>query len=306
MDKNIPQGNKSVLAILSRLSKSKRIPHAYIFYGPSGVGKKLFALYFARMLNCLNPKDNHLPCFNCINCYKIDNNIHPDLKIVATEKKQIKIDEIREVTNFTYTSPLEGRFKVIIIDDAHKMNVFSANALLKTLEEPLSNSVIILITDNLKALLPTIQSRCIKISFSALTEEEILSILTKKDYDINKVKNILPFSSGSVKMAEELLDDKNYDLAIELIEHLQKFNHLRFLEISTLSERIGQNNFEETAFNIMLQFFRNQALKINEHIFSYISAYEKVLMFKRYLRYNISKSFILEALFLSLALSEEA
>ncbi len=305
MDEKAPQGNKSVLKFLIKLSKNKKIPHAYIFYGPKGVGKKQFALYFAKLLNCLAKSEDQRPCHSCISCHKIDNNIHPDLKIIATDRKQIKIDEIREVTVFTNTSALEGRFKVIIIDDAHKMNVFSANALLKTLEEPLSNSIIILITDNLKNLLPTIQSRCIKIPFSPLKDEEILQILSQKGYDISKINDILPFCAGSVKIAEELLIDKNYAMAIDLIENLEKFGHLRFIEISAISERISQNNFEETSFNIMLQFFRNKALKMDENLFSYLSAYEKVLIFMSYLRYNISKSFILEALFLSLSSSED-
>lgn len=297
-----PKGNKSVLNVLKKLSNSKKVPHAYTFYGPEGVGKKLYALYFSKLLNCTG---ENKPCNSCINCRKIDKNTHPDIKIISTEKKQIKVDEIKQVITFTNSSPIEGNYKFIIIDDAHKMNIFSANSLLKTLEEPLSKSIIILITDNHKNLLPTILSRCVKISFSPLLEEEITEILIEKGHKKEQILQIVPYSSGSIKIAEELLQEKNYELFNDTLDILEKIKHTRFLELSALSEKISQNNFEETAFSIMMQYFYQRSKKFEEDCLSALSNYEKVVNFRRFLRYNIAKSFILEALFLSISTSED-
>ncbi|MCX7991149.1 MAG: DNA polymerase III subunit delta', partial [Proteobacteria bacterium] len=199
-----PQGNRSVLKILERLSANKKIPHAYIFSGREGIGKKLYALFFAKMLNCLAEKGQK-PCNVCSNCIKLGKNIHPDIKIISTDKKQIKVEEIKSAISFTNSSPIEGRYKFIIIDDAHKMNQFSSNSLLKTLEEPLSDSIFILITDNDKNLLPTILSRCVKISFGPLTEKELEEILIQKGYRKEQIFQIVPYANGSVKIAEDLL-----------------------------------------------------------------------------------------------------
>lgn len=184
MNIQFPIGNKAVLELLKKLANGKKVPHAYVFFGPEGIGKKLFALHFAKILNCTG-KDIK-PCNNCINCKKINKNIHSDIKIIETDKKQIKIDEIRSAINFANSSAIEGKYKFIIIDDAHKMNQFSANALLKTLEEPISNTIIILIAENDKSLLRTILSRCVKISFAPLSSEDITKILLEKGYDKEK------------------------------------------------------------------------------------------------------------------------
>lgn len=303
MNIQFPIGNKAVLELLKKLANGKKVPHAYVFFGPEGIGKKLFALHFAKILNCTS-KDIK-PCNNCINCQKINKNIHSDIKIIETDKKQIKIDEIRSAINFANSSAIEGKYKFIIIDDAHKMNQFSANALLKTLEEPISNTIIILITENDKSLLRTILSRCVKISFAPLSSEDITKILLEKGYDKEKILNIVDYSSGSVKTAEELLKEKNYELFNDTIETLKNIKNIRFLEISSLSEKISLNNFEEIAFNIITQFFYKKITNIEKDFIFALSSYEKVVNFKRFLRYNIAKSFILEALFLSISIREE-
>lgn len=296
------KGNKSVSKLFEKLAQNKRVPHAYIFSGQEGIGKKLYALYFAKILNCSNEVIK--PCEKCLNCQKINKNIHPDVKIISTEKKQIKIEEIRDAISFTHSSPMEGKYKVIIIDDAHKMNQFSSNALLKTLEEPISNSIIILITSNEKGLLSTIQSRCVKIFFEPLSEEDLTDILIEKGHDREKIKNIVEYANGSIKVAEELIQEKSYELINELLETIENIKKIRFIELSSLSERILINNFEEIAINIMIKYFHRKIIN-SEDLFFSLNAYEKIVNFKRFLRYNISKSFILESLFLSIAMREK-
>jgi DNA polymerase-3 subunit delta' len=169
--------------ILSQALSSSRLSHAYLFYGPESIGKKLLAVEFAKALNCLSPETDGA-CGTCNSCRKIEDHIHPDFffleptKATPTAREAaLRIDEIRELQKKLGFLPYEGKVKVAVLDQVEKMNLQACNAFLKTLEEPPSSTILILITSNIYQLLPTLISRCQGIKFNPLPPEAIREIL---------------------------------------------------------------------------------------------------------------------------------
>jgi len=191
--------------------------YSFLFEGKDCIGKKAVALLTAKSFLC--ETEYNLGCGKCQSCKLVDNTIrniydgtdlspHPFIKIVSPEGgKEIKIDQIRDIIEFFKLKSKNGR--VVIIEDAEKMNKEAANALLKTLEEPPEKSMIILLTSNKSKILPTILSRTLKVKFSPLKEDEIISILSLKGFSKNDIKKLLKISDGSVCFIEKLLSNKN-------------------------------------------------------------------------------------------------
>jgi len=168
-------GQEKAIARLKGYIDARAVDSAYLFTGPAGIGKALTARAFAKAVNCL--AEGRYGCDECGCCHKIDKGAHADIHIIESadnmsvsgnpqeEAIQIRITQIRKLQEDISYRPYEGRKKVFIINNAHQMNLESANAFLKTLEEPPQDSIIILITDRQALLLPTIISRCRIIKF---------------------------------------------------------------------------------------------------------------------------------------------
>lgn len=138
-----------------------RLPHALLFEGRNGIGKTPFAGYLAKRLVCEGAEGTAEPCGHCKQCELIAAESHPDVRTYRPEdSKVIKVDQVRALGEFAVASPQVARHKVIILDSADKLNINSANALLKTLEEPNPDVTLILLQQSGKPLLPTIRSRC--------------------------------------------------------------------------------------------------------------------------------------------------
>ncbi|MBN1404998.1 MAG: DNA polymerase III subunit [Candidatus Omnitrophica bacterium] len=154
--------------ILDGIIKSGNPAHAYLFLGPDKDMMLKCAFWFAKALNCENISNKALPCNDCVSCGKIERFNHPDIKCISAGEgsRQIKIGDIRAVINDAYLKPIEAKKKVYIINDAGLMNEEASNCLLKTLEEPPNNVVIILISANMGSLFATIISRCQVIKFA--------------------------------------------------------------------------------------------------------------------------------------------
>ena len=167
-------GHEAHKRVLTAAALSGRVAHAYLFSGPEGVGKRLCALAFARLLNCTAPEDEEQGRA-CPSCRKIERNTHPDVFVLEPEgSKEIKVGQIREqVEERLQRTPVEGRYKVAVVDDAHRMNAAAQNAFLKTLEEPPPRTVMVLVTEEPGALLPTVRSRCQHLVFSPLPLDEV-------------------------------------------------------------------------------------------------------------------------------------
>src|SRR3990172_7806680 len=174
-------GQEKAITILRRTLSRGRVSSAYLFTGESGIGKRLAALNFAKVLNCLSPVDDQQPdaCDACDSCRKIDAGSHPDLVTVSPEKDEIRVDEIRALEDTLSFKPFEGRKKVVIVDDADRMNQSAANAFLKTLEEPPDESLIILVASNPDRLPETIRSRCSRIRFAPLSLQACREVIQR-------------------------------------------------------------------------------------------------------------------------------
>lgn len=176
-------GQEPAVARLRRAWVAGRLPQAYCFAGPSGVGKRTTALALAQAVNCVAPVTGVTgaddACGVCVACRKIGGGLHPDVVEVRPEGKTvITIDQIREVAGRATLRPYEGRRPVWILDPADLMQEPAANALLKTLEEPAGASLFVLVTAASSALLPTILSRCQVVRFNPLGEAHLREILT--------------------------------------------------------------------------------------------------------------------------------
>src|SRR3990167_8575661 len=137
-----------------------QLPHALLLVGAQGLGKLALAEAFALNLLCKQPTPDGQACQQCHSCHLVMSKNHPDLIAIASQKEIIKIEPIRELVDALTQTPQQGGMRIIIINEAHKMNRAAANALLKTLEEPRPQTLLMLLTDQPALLLPTIRSRC--------------------------------------------------------------------------------------------------------------------------------------------------
>lgn len=225
--------------LLARSRAEGTVSHAYLFSGPDGVGKKLVALEFAKILNCPSDKSSSMreQC-GCSSCSKVDRGIHPDVVLVEYEGiGDIKVDQVREgVEEKLYLKPYEGAFKIVIVNEAERMNRSAQNAFLKTLEEPPPNSVIILISSRPQALLPTILSRCQIISFSSLSKDNMRLIIEEhSELNGEELELLSRLSSGSPGFALRF-DQELIDFRKELISKLSGLDYRSAVEISELVE----------------------------------------------------------------------
>jgi len=175
-------GNRRNKEILQRLLKNGRVNSTLIFAGPDGVGKRQFALAFAKAANCQRaPAGAYASdgCDECSVCRRIDAGGYGDVTVVRPDGQFIKIAQTREMAEEVYSRPREGRQRFFIIDEADRLREEAANSLLKTLEEPPSTSTIILLTARPNALLPTIRSRAQRLNFAALSVAEMEKYLAE-------------------------------------------------------------------------------------------------------------------------------
>lgn len=206
-------GHEKIISRLKKALEKNEFASAYLFFGDEAIGKRLTAINFAKAMNCLaNAAD---ACGACISCQKIEKGIHPDVRIIApeaemadaegkgAEKKSriIKIEQIRAIQGEMAYPPFEGKKRVFIIDNADKMNTESANSLLKTLEEPARNSVIILVSSRPNFLLPTILSRCQQIRFTTAPIETVKSLLMEKGLNSSDADLISASAHGRIGAA---------------------------------------------------------------------------------------------------------
>lgn len=203
-------------SLTERIAKD-RIPHAMLFHGPQGVGKKSFVTKLVARLFCQAPQDD-FACGQCNTCHLLAVDNHPDLQTISCEddKKNIAVDQIREVIEYVSLTPHSSRFKVAIIDQAELMTVNAANSLLKTLEEPPKSALIFLITHRPEQLLPTILSRCQKTVFSLPTPEAADQWLGQYVVEAPKRSALLALANGAPLRARELEEQG----AIEERQHL--------------------------------------------------------------------------------------
>jgi DNA polymerase-3 subunit delta' len=205
-------GHQRQLEILRSAISTGRLHHAYLFLGSEGVGKRMIAMALSKAIHCVESNQDY--CSRCVECVRITNGNHPDVRLIEPlpDKKEIGIQQIRELQRELNYRSFSGKRKIAIIDPAILMNLSAQNALLKTLEEPPVDSLIVLIATNAGALLPTLRSRCLWLSFAPLSSARVTAFLESQyGLQADEAKLLGAMSMGSIGAAANL--DKN-----ELIE----------------------------------------------------------------------------------------
>ena len=185
----------------------RRLPHALLLSGPVGIGKQQFATAFAESLLCQTPAEDGSACGQCKSCELISAGSHPDLAVIMPEEegKAIKIDQIRNLAEFTALHAHYSGYKIIVLQPVEQMNKAAANSLLKTLEEPSEDTLLLLVTANPQRLLPTIRSRCQTLYFDAPAKSEALNWL-KPQLQSQNPEHLLEIAAGAPITALELAD----------------------------------------------------------------------------------------------------
>jgi DNA polymerase-3 subunit delta' len=233
-------GHARQIEQLQRSLAQSRIPHAFLFYGLEGVGKRTTAQTFAKALNCLaNQGDSgqYDSCDHCLSCRKADHNNHLDMIVLEPEGQFIKIQAIRNLQERMKFKPWEGEKRVCIIDNADRMNDVAANALLKILEEPPAANVLILISAFPSQLPATILSRCQQVRFNPLPEEQVAGYLQRRfALDASASRLLANSAGGSVRRAIEMHRDSYLDMRKDIIEVAAAgWMHDPLLRLSSLS-----------------------------------------------------------------------
>lgn len=177
----LTRGQPGALALVRRAVESERPPHALLLVGPTGVGKTTLAVDLAAGLLCLAADPADRPCTECAACKKVAHGNHPDLHLFSPEGagQQIRVSQVQALASDLALLPLEGRFRVAIIEGAHRLNIDAQNALLKTLEEPPARVALILAADDSAGLLPTVVSRCARARLGPVASEPIAQLLAE-------------------------------------------------------------------------------------------------------------------------------
>lgn len=244
------KGQDSAIEMLKREITQGRLSKAYLFVGPQEIGKKKTALTLAKGLNC--EAENFDPCDKCPSCIKIEKNQHPDIHLIE-DAQNIKIEEVRQLKKDISLRPYEAKCKVFIIDNADNLTPEAANAMLKVLEEPPKDSLIILITAKPQVLYKTIISRCQAVKFYPLGRSALKEIL-KEEYQLDEALAhfLAYFCEGRFGRALRL---KETDIFRDKNRAIDAFFTNDNFELNSLS---GQERLEIAArLNILATYFRD-------------------------------------------------
>jgi DNA polymerase-3 subunit delta' len=192
-----PDGVRFLRRVVERKLKTP-----LLLVGEEGVGRRFSVIHATKEMFCVEAKATGCKCFQCI---QIDRGVHPDFEVILPDNGEVKVASIREMISSTQSMPEIAPVKVFIIDGADKMNPASANAILKTLEEPPPKCLFFLLAESAERVIPTIQSRCGLVQYKALSEPFILSMLQRSDDGVEKALVYARMSEGSVGRAVQYM-----------------------------------------------------------------------------------------------------
>ena len=256
-------GHKDILKYISSAVENNRVSHAYILNGERGSGKKMLANLFAMTLLC-ETGDNE-PCGKCHSCKQAESGNHPDIIRVTHEKpNSISVDDIRtQVNNTVDIKPYQGPYKVYIIPQADMMTPQAQNAILKTIEEPPSYAVFLLLTENAETLLPTINSRCVMLKLrnikDTLIKKYLMENLEIPDY---KADMCTEFAQGNMGRAIMLANSDHFnEIREEAVQLLKHISEMELNEIVAAVKNISVYKLEITDYlDIIMIWYRDVLL----------------------------------------------
>lgn len=246
-------GNEKIKKELINWVKLNKHSHSYLFIGTDGIGKKMIAREFAKMILC---SGNEKYCNKCKSCIEFDGQNNPDYQEIIPDGNSIKIEQIREMQKKTHEKPIISNKKVYIIDNADTATKEAQNCLLKTLEEPPDFVNIILIGSNESNFLSTIKSRCTILKFEDIKKTDIEKYLKEK-YEMEKVPEaILEASLGSIAKAEMLKDKQDIYVSIDkVINGLENLDLIETLKIAEVIYK-SQEDIQEILEYINIILFK--------------------------------------------------
>jgi DNA polymerase-3 subunit delta' len=264
-------GNDNVKELLTHMVQQDKITHSYLFLGPSGIGKTLFAEEFAKMILCLE-KEKY--CGKCKSCLQFNENNQPDFILIEPEDGTIKIDTIRQMQSKILEKPIISSKKVYIIKDADCMTRESQNCLLKTLEEPPAFITIILVASNESLLLNTIRSRCMKVLFNKIENEVLAKYLQENNIASDVSNQNLDAFGGSIKKAIKIEEKKEiYNEVQKIFSNVEKYTLLDV--IGKLDVLYSNKEIIYDILDYIITIFIKKA-KTNYKYISYIETIEEV------------------------------
>ena len=253
-------GHNQIVDHLKSAIRMEKVSHAYILNGESNAGKMMLAEAFAMALQCESGKEE--ACMNCRSCHQALEHNQPDIIYVTHEKPNvISVDDIRhQLNNDIVIKPYSSKYKIYIVDEAEKMNIQAQNALLKTIEEPPAYGIILLLTTNADAFLPTILSRCITLNLKSVNEDLIKEYLMKKyripDYQADVCA---AFAQGNVGKAIQLASSGEFnELKAETLSLVKKLDDMDLFELNGCIKQI--NEFKPKIgeyFDLLTLWFRD-------------------------------------------------
>ena len=287
-------GHEQIKEHMQAAIRDKKPFHAYLFQGEEGVGKEALARTFAAGLQCQSESADK-PCKECVSCRQMESGNQPDVIWVTREKASLGVDEIREqLCNTMDIKPFSSPYKIYLVPEAEKMTEAAQNALLKTIEEPPEYGIVILMTSNISALLPTIQSRCPTMEFRPLSTAVVESYVKEHcqvpDY---QARASAAFAQGNLGKAMRYAKSEDFierkDHIISLLRHVEQMD---LSEMLAVIKDLGTRKDEVRDYiDLMVLWYRDVLLfkatkDINQLLFqdeaSYISreashrSYEKI------------------------------
>ncbi len=248
-------GQDSIKEYFLHAAENNHVSHAYILSGEEGMGKMALAQGFAMVLLC--EKQDGKPCMECHGCKMALAKSHPDLIYVSHEKPaSIGVNDVREQIQDTISvKPYSSPYKIYIIDEAEKMTVQAQNALLKTIEEPPSYAVIMLLTENQEAFLPTILSRCVQLKLKPVKDSDAKRYLTEHfQVPEEKADIYTAFARGNIgKMIKLATSEKFQDMYDRMVYLLK---HIKTMDISELLDYIKKMKEEDVDIFDCLDFMQ--------------------------------------------------
>ena len=243
-------GHEQIKEHMQAAIRDKKPFHAYLFQGEEGVGKEALARTFAAGLQCQSESADK-PCKECVSCRQMESGNQPDVIWVTREKASLGVDEIREqLCNTMDIKPFSSPYKIYLVPEAEKMTEAAQNALLKTIEEPPEYGIVILMTSNISALLPTIQSRCLTMEFRPLSTAVVESYVKEHcqvpDY---QARASAAFAQGNMGRAIMLATSEHFnEIKEEAVQLLKYINEMELNEIVSAIKEINKYKLEVTDY----------------------------------------------------------